>query len=156
MKKLIILLLALIPFISFAQNQEGQIIFKENIKIEIDLPPEAAHMKDMIPNSQSFDKVLRFTSSESIWENYDASAEQDATFEDTNADDSNVRINRQRNHGRTLRYGLHDATPSVSVQHAVAQACRHSLAGQMGPLSITAWRCVFLSYLPSPRRRSTS
>ena len=92
MKNLLLLLIALIPSVFFAQNNEGRILFNEEVKFQIELPEEMAHMKDKLPSSQTAQKELLFTTSNSLWQNAEVAVnEEAATFEDTN-EQGNIRI----------------------------------------------------------------
>ena len=65
--------LLLSPLTSAAQ--EGKVIYDETVKIEINLPPEMADMKDKIPNSQTAQKMLVFNETESMTRAADEEAE---------------------------------------------------------------------------------
>lgn len=69
MKNLILALAFGLPFISIAQQTEGQITYEETIKLEIDIPEEHRQMIGQLPTSQSNDKVLHFTAEKSMYKN---------------------------------------------------------------------------------------
>ena len=72
MKKSIIISLLIFPFLLVAQSNEGKIIYKETIKLEIDIPEEhREQLKAVLPDSRSFKKVLIFNSNESIYKDYE-------------------------------------------------------------------------------------
>ena len=69
MKNFIIFLaLSLLVLPLFAQT-EGKISYKETIKLDIQFEGMDESMKSMIPESQSVDKELLFTKSESLYQN---------------------------------------------------------------------------------------
>jgi GLPGLI family protein len=49
-----------------AVAQQGKVIYEETVKLEIELPPEMADMKDKIPSSQSTMKQLLFNEQASL------------------------------------------------------------------------------------------
>jgi len=85
MKNLLLLIITMSPAFIFSQNNEGKILYTEEVKFQIDLPEEMAHMRDKIPSSQKSEKELLFNESTSLWKNAEnAVDEHAATFEDTN------------------------------------------------------------------------
>ncbi|NNF03110.1 MAG: GLPGLI family protein [Rhodothermales bacterium] len=46
--------------------QQGTINYDRTVKIEIDLPPEMAHMADRFPESRTVKRVLHFTETETV------------------------------------------------------------------------------------------
>ena len=60
----------------------GKIIFKETIKLKIDLGNSNPEMAKMIPSSQSVDKVLYFNSNESLYKNHTAPKDLEVKNED--------------------------------------------------------------------------
>ena len=73
MKQFVTALLLLFPLV--AMGQQGSVKYLEATKLEIDLPPEMAHMADELPTSQTATKMLMFTESASLMK--DAPAESD-------------------------------------------------------------------------------
>ena len=84
MKNLVFILSLCMPFLFYAQT-EGEILYTENVKMEIDLPEDQEHLRSMIPSSQSTKKVLHFTASESLYKDWDAS-EDDNYVEETSSE----------------------------------------------------------------------
>lgn len=68
MKSVLLLLFSLLSITFYAQKS-GSIVYKESIKLEIDMPEGNEEKLKNIPTSQSFDKVLTFNENESIYEN---------------------------------------------------------------------------------------
>lgn len=64
---LLLLAAALFPLSTFAQ--QGTVYFDETIKLEIELPPEMASMRDQIPNSTTASKVFFFSESGTLMKN---------------------------------------------------------------------------------------
>lgn len=80
MKELIYATLALFfPFLTMAQNNEGEIVFEETVQlhIEFDGPEE---VKAMLPTSQSNTKKLSFNSREAVYKDVDP-ADNEKTIE---------------------------------------------------------------------------
>ena len=70
MNKTIMLFALLISVVTFGYSQtEGKIIYKETLKLDIQIDGLDESMKDMIPQSQSLDKELFFNSTESLYQN---------------------------------------------------------------------------------------
>ncbi|MCU0345460.1 MAG: GLPGLI family protein [Saprospiraceae bacterium] len=69
MKRIILLIAALIPMALFAQQTEGEITYTESIKMMLDFGdgPEAEEMKKMVPPTQSFPKTLYFNANSSLY-----------------------------------------------------------------------------------------
>lgn len=81
MKKFLFLTLLLIPAFLFAQNNEGEIIFTEKVKLEIELPPGHEDMAAQLPSEQKSKKVLYFTAEESLFKNYEAKEDDEEVIE---------------------------------------------------------------------------
>lgn len=47
-------------------EMQGTINYDQTVKIEIDLPPQMAHMADRIPDSRTMKRALHFTETESV------------------------------------------------------------------------------------------
>ena len=91
MKNLFILLLIAAPLFLIAQN-EGEIRYDETIKMEIDLPEGQEHLRAMIPSERTSQKVLYFTSKESIYRDFDPSKDNDEETIEHNSEDGNVQV----------------------------------------------------------------
>jgi len=66
------LLLAAIVLPAVAQEgavRSGSILYEETVKIEIELPPQMAHLADQIPDSRSVSRILLFNESSSLMKN---------------------------------------------------------------------------------------
>jgi len=75
MKRSLALAFAALPLFLSGQNTEGRIVYRETIKMEIQLPEGQEEMAKMIPPSQS----LRFSEQASLYENQETSAEGNET-----------------------------------------------------------------------------
>lgn len=96
MKRFTLCVLAVLPLFAFAQSKEGRIIFKETIKLEIQLSEGQEHMAAMMPTSQSFDMALLFNEQASLYQNHEAQTEE-APSEWTGGDENaTVRMVIQR------------------------------------------------------------
>lgn len=75
MKKLTVFIyLACLPFFfssAYGQNKEGQIIYTETIKFDIDLPEAAKAYADLIPKEQKSKNILFFDETDSIYKPYE-------------------------------------------------------------------------------------
>lgn len=60
----------------------GKVTFKETIKLNIDIGDNNPEMAKLIPSSQSADKVLYFTTSESLYKNLDKPKDIDVKHEE--------------------------------------------------------------------------
>jgi len=63
----LLLCLLLLPLVASAQ--EGVVTYDESEKIEIELPPEMASMRDQIPNSRTSSMLLYFSESRTLMKN---------------------------------------------------------------------------------------
>lgn len=73
MKKLTLILLCFLPFLSFSQDNEGEIIYEQIIKIEFDRSRMPDHMKDMekmIPKEQRYKKQLVFNEQATYFQHF--------------------------------------------------------------------------------------
>ncbi|MBC7885728.1 MAG: GLPGLI family protein [Saprospiraceae bacterium] len=69
--------------ISFGQQVlSGKIIYKETIKLNIDIGEERPEISKMFPSSQSVDKVLIFNSNESLFKNNEKPKDLDIQHEE--------------------------------------------------------------------------
>jgi GLPGLI family protein len=83
MKSLTTFILLFIIFYGYGQPlNSGKIIFKETIKLNIDLGERNPEMSKMIPTSQSIDKVLYFNSNESLYKNNEIPKDLDIKSEE--------------------------------------------------------------------------
>lgn len=64
----------------------GKITFKETIKLNFDIDESNPEMAKMIPSSQSADKVLFFTSNESLYKNQDKPQDLEVKHEENGND----------------------------------------------------------------------
>jgi GLPGLI family protein len=72
MKFLFVSLIQFYVLLTIAQPiTSGKIVYKETIKLSIDLGEGNEEMAKLIPNSQSHDKVLYFNTNETLYKNYD-------------------------------------------------------------------------------------
>ena len=62
----------------FAQQNEGVILFEEKVNVHRSLPPEAADMKNMIPEFRSSESELLFNAEESLFRNVAEEEEEPA------------------------------------------------------------------------------
>lgn len=74
----------IVPFFSFAQLTEGEIIFRETIQLNLDLPEGDAEMFGNLPTSQSFTRSLLFNESASIYKDHDGTEDEDMEFNASN------------------------------------------------------------------------
>ena len=78
MKSTILLIAFFLPFFSFAQQTEGEVVYTETVKLTIDLPDDMdEEMKKMIPSSQSFTKSLKFNEKASLYDDWEAGENED-------------------------------------------------------------------------------
>lgn len=83
MKPLIITVFILLPFLVFGQTS-GIITYKENIKINVELPEGMEEFKSMVPTEQSFQKLLLFDANTNLY--------KDIEIEET-SEDENITMN---------------------------------------------------------------
>lgn len=80
MKKLTVFIyLACLSFFfssAYGQNKEGQIIYTETIKFDIDLPEEAKAYADLLPKEQKSKNILFFDEADSIYKPYEGSDDE--------------------------------------------------------------------------------
>lgn len=89
MQKLFILLVLILPGLAFAQKNEGEIIYTETVKLEINLPEGHEDMAASLPSEQKAQKLLYFTPKESLYQNAPEEKAEDDVVE---AGDGNVRV----------------------------------------------------------------
>ncbi|MEO1258770.1 MAG: GLPGLI family protein [Bacteroidota bacterium] len=78
MKSKFFLFALLLPLFSIAQQNEGEVVYTETIKMNIDLPDDMDEkMRAMIPTSQSFTKSLIFNEKESLYTDWEAGENED-------------------------------------------------------------------------------
>lgn len=85
MKHFIILLFSIIASTFYAQKS-GTIVYKESIKLDIDIPEKDAEFMKNIPTTQSFDKILTFNENESLYENKGIPQDIEASHEEDGAE----------------------------------------------------------------------
>jgi len=73
MKRLLILLSSILPVLAIAQNLEGEVLFEETIKLNIELPNGNKQMLAMMPKSQTAQRVLFFNQESSLYKNAEES-----------------------------------------------------------------------------------
>ena len=76
MRYLIIICLLLTTNFLVAQSNEGIIMYKETVQLEIELPEGQEHLKDLIPSSTSQDKALYFIPGKSLYKDFDPSDDE--------------------------------------------------------------------------------
>ncbi|MEM8908777.1 MAG: hypothetical protein AAGD05_13100, partial [Bacteroidota bacterium] len=62
-----LILTVYLPFLLMAQNLEGEIIYTQKLKMEIELPEDQEYLRAMIPSSRTSQKVLYFTPTTSLY-----------------------------------------------------------------------------------------
>ena len=67
MKKILLVLVIILPTIIFAQNNEGEITFNQKVKFKIDIPEGQEDLLKMMPTEQNFKKTLLFTPTQSLF-----------------------------------------------------------------------------------------
>lgn len=78
MKQVLLLItLALVPWLLAAQNTSGEVTYKETIQIKLEMPDMDENIKKMIPPSQSASKVLVFSDAASLYKNAGPKGEGD-------------------------------------------------------------------------------
>lgn len=83
MKKLMLYAFILLHYTGMSQVlTSGKITYKETIKLNLDFGDENPELTKMIPSSQSADKVLYFTSSESLYKNEEKPKDVDVKHEE--------------------------------------------------------------------------
>ena len=82
MKKLIIILTALLPLSLFSQNTQGEVAYEEKMNLHIELPEENEQIRAMLPEFRIFKKVLYFNEEASLYKDQpQAEEEEDQTIE---------------------------------------------------------------------------
>lgn len=79
MKGIVTAFLVLIPIVTHAQ--QGDVRYLEATKIEMDLPPEMAHMAEEMPTAQTSTKQLLFTETASLMRDAPADSDEEGGFE---------------------------------------------------------------------------
>jgi len=85
MKQLLLITLALVPWLLTAQNTSGEITYRETIQIRIEMPDADEALKKMIPPSQSITRMLVFNEAAARYK--DAGAKDEGDLEVSNNDD---------------------------------------------------------------------
>jgi len=78
----LILLITLLGRLESQQTESGKIIYKETIKLNIDIGDDRPEMAKMFPSSQSVDKVLYFNTNESLFKNNEQPKDLDVKHEE--------------------------------------------------------------------------
>lgn len=68
MKQIFLLLAFFLPFMTKAQKNEGEVVYLETVKLQIDIPEGNEELAKMLPTSQSFHKTLTFNESASLYQ----------------------------------------------------------------------------------------
>lgn len=89
MQKLFILLVLILPGLAIAQNNEGEIVYTQTIKLEINLPEGHEDMAASLPSEQTSEMLLYFTPKESLYQNAPEDEQGDDVVE---AGDGNVQV----------------------------------------------------------------
>lgn len=89
----LLLFLIAIHIAQDAMAQEGTVTYEEVIKLNIELPPEMAHMAEDIPNSQTNTQILYFNESAALLKNAPEPAEDEINM---HSQDGVVRIQMSR------------------------------------------------------------
>lgn len=76
----LLLLLLAIYHVPTANAQEGTVTYEEVIKLDIELPPEMAHMADEFPNSRTNTQILYFNESAALLKNAPESTEDEVNM----------------------------------------------------------------------------
>lgn len=83
------LLLAFLPLLATVQAQnEGEVLYNEIIKMNIELPEEHEHLRAMLPKSQTLTKQLLFTADKLMYKD----VEQKEDDDDMMAEQGNVQV----------------------------------------------------------------
>ena len=140
MKFATLLVLACAPTLALAQ--QGTVQYDQTVKLDIQLPPEMAHMRDQIPSEQTFQKVLLFSETASLMK---AAPQQPQEAEEVRS--GPVRMRFGRGMADEVRYTDFDAATSLEQRDFMGRTFR--IAGEAYPL---AWRLMderseFLGYL---------
>ena len=77
MKNLFFLFACLLPLTLLAQSQEGEVVYKETIQFDLDIPEGHEEMFANIPRSQSVERILYFTPESSLYVDAPESSSQD-------------------------------------------------------------------------------
>lgn len=87
----------LLPLASFAQKTEGQILFNETVKIEIELPDDAPEdMKKMLPPEQTNQQVLFFNEHATLYRDLSEKDQKGLDIEHNDGEGGQVRIKMMR------------------------------------------------------------
>ena len=78
----LVLIITLVVRLESQQTVSGKIIYKETIKLNIDIGDDRPEMAKMFPSSQSVDKVLYFNTNESLFKNNEQPKDLDVKHEE--------------------------------------------------------------------------
>ena len=99
-----ILALLLLPAIVFAQNKEGQVVYTETIKMNIQLPDDAPEeMKKMVPPSQSHQQILFFNDKACLYRDAKEGEEDDLELNHDDGEGAHIQIKMMRPQNRLYR-----------------------------------------------------
>lgn len=102
--KHLLLALFLLPALLFAQNKEGQVIYKETIKINIELPDDAPEeMKKMVPPSQEHLQTLLFNEREILYRDVNEDEQSGLDINHDDGEGSQIQIKMVRPQNRLYR-----------------------------------------------------
>ena len=101
----LLLLIILTGRLESQQTVSGKIIYKETIKLNIDVGADRPEMAKMFPTSQSVDKVLYFNANESLFKNNEQPKDLDVKHEEEGSNfqivmkmpESTIYINKSEN-----------------------------------------------------------
>ncbi len=92
-----IIALLFLPFLAVAQNKEGQIVYTETVKMNIQLPDDAPEeMKKMIPPSQSHLQILLFNEQACIYRDLNEGEEDDINLNHNDGEGGEIQIKMVR------------------------------------------------------------
>ena len=79
-RNILTILFSFISILSFAQNNEGIIIYEDKFNIHMSLSPEMEAMKDRIPEFRTSEKILTFKGNEALYTKYESEEKKPAEF----------------------------------------------------------------------------
>ncbi len=85
--------LLFLPFLAFGQNNEGQVIYNETVKMNIQLPDDTPEeMKKMIPPSQTHAQILLFNAAECLYRDVTEGEEDDINLHNDDGNGGQIQI----------------------------------------------------------------
>lgn len=133
------LLVLLIPTAALAQ--EGTVRYEQTVRIEIDLPPEMAHMRDQIPDSRTDAKLLVFNASASLMK--DAPQEES----DVDAASGSMRFRMMGRRADDATYTDFDAGSVIEKRDFMDRTFLITDEATALPWRLTGEQSEFLGYL---------